>query len=318
VPKGDLLANLGTYFLKLGLEEKLGLIGNLEALMNGGQVEARDVLETITKLAGDPDPVVGKQVAAFIGRLRKYHVGEKLRSGFERYIQKVFAPRTEKLGWIAGIEDERTRTLRTHLLGLIVRHGGKSKIRAEGARLGRKWLKKLKGLDIDLAKVALDASVTEGDRTLFDQILDEARKTKNTQVRRLLLSALGGFVEPELAKAALDVLASGKFKFIEAVGIVGKQLREPRTREITYEFFKANQDRVLKVFPPIIANYLFRVGGHICGEKYLDDFKAAFGEKAAAIPGGLRAFKTALETIQLNTEIRKAHAKSVAAFFEKY
>ena len=205
--------------------------------------------------AGDGADAVDRSAAQRAGvRARRCSSGCAITSSAPRKrratsarIEKIYGDKARALGWTPKPgEDEDTRLLRPALVGLVAAEGDDKPLIGEAHALALKWLADRKAVSPDVADAVLGVAARYGDRALFDKMHAAARHATDRHDRREILSAMGEFRDPALARAALQLVAGNEFDARESTSIVFTMARDPATRQLAWDFLKANFDALLK------------------------------------------------------------------------
>lgn len=324
--RGDLLNRLlKDGGKRLSLPERLGVISDLSALGQAGQIPMGDVLARVSALLNDPDPQILSATIDIVANLGNHLVPDALRPNYARFIRKTYGARAHALGWREKPgEDEDVRLLRPTLLRLVAGDGEDKALIAEASSLARRWLQDHQTMDPDLLSAILHIAAMYGDRALFDRFYAEAKKTSDRTERARLLSAMGSFRDADILKAALSIALTEEFDSLESVApVLGARgnptfsvTRDPKTRALVYEFVKQNFDALVAKLPRDSGANLARVASGFCDEEHRADVEAFFKDRATKFVGGPRILAQTLEQIRLCSAFRRAQQTSVAAFLK--
>ena len=150
LPEGKLLDQLLAHTKALTMPERVGLIGDLEALVNSGDVAPGVALKLVADLSKDKSRHL---VDASIGIVAGIDdmVPDALRPNYERLIKKLYQARARELGWHAKPgEDDNTKQLRPQLLGLVANLGRDPELIKQATELAWKWLDDHKAIQPEL------------------------------------------------------------------------------------------------------------------------------------------------------------------------
>ena len=303
----------------LDLPETVGLLDDLHALVDAGRVPLGDTLALVPSLAEDQRRPVQRFVIGALAGLHTHLVQPSERPGYERFINKILGARAHALGWTAKAgEDEDTRLLRPGLVGLVATEGGDKELAAQARTLALKWLADRKAVSPDVAGAVLDVAARNGDRALFDKLHAEAKRATDRHDRQQILGAIGAFRDPAIAKAALQLVASSEFDPRESLEIVWGLTGEASTRQLAWDFLKANFDSMVKRLSAEMMAFTPYVGVSFCDEAHEREMEAFFKERSPKLPGGPRVLAQATERSQLCRAYVAAQQPGVTAFLEKY
>jgi alanyl aminopeptidase len=303
---------------KVSLPERVGVIGDVNALVGAGRVEVGEALALVERYARDESRHVVSSVSGIADGISDT-VPDEMRSNYARFIRKMFGDRARRLGWsVDEDEDDDTRLLRASLLDLVTGEGQDAVLAAEGRKLALAWLDDHASVDPNLVGVALEAAARFGDRGLFDRFLAEAKQAKDRRDRQRLLSALASFRDPELVNRAMSIVLTDQFDIRESSVLLYGGLSEPHTRRQVYDFVKANLDAVLSRMPEQSGRGLIRIGTAQCDASLKPELEFLFKERMGKIQGGPRTYEQALEQLDLCVKRREAQRPGVVSFLKRY
>jgi alanyl aminopeptidase len=312
---------------RLTLAERVGVLSDLRALVEGGQLPAAAVLELVPVLlaASEGELHVTDATVDIVAGLEAHRVADELRPNYARFVRKLYGERAHALGWRPKPgEGEDTGLLRRRLVRLVANQGEDRALIDEAGRLVRAWLVERQGIDPDMLDVALDVAARHGDRALYDQFLAEAKRTTDLTDRRRLIGALAGFEDPALVGESLSLFLRGDFDAREAGPLLfGARHRRQATAQ-TLAFVKSHYDAILARVPQGVfaggefAAALPWVASDACDPQTRADVESFFKDRSARAVGGPRVLTQVLESIALCTSSATTQRDSVSAFLRRW
>jgi alanyl aminopeptidase len=312
----------------LSLAERVGLVSDLRALVEGGHLPASAVLELVPVLLGESanELHVVSATVDIVAGLDAHLVTDELRAGYARFVRKLYGERARALGWRPRPgEDEDTGLLRRRLVSVAANQGEDRALIDEAGRLVRAWLDHRTAIDPDMLDVAVDVAARHGDRALYDRFLAEARKATDRLDRRRLIQALANFEDPALVAESLSLFLRGDFDPRESGALLfgGRHRRRQATTQ-TLAFIKQHYDAILARLPKgtfaggELAAALPWAASDACDQKARAEVESFFRERSAKAVGGPRVLAQVLEAISLCTHSTAAQRDSVAAFLRRW
>src|SRR5262249_25298622 len=143
------------------------------------------------------------------------------------------------------------------------------------------------------------SAARHGDPALFDQLAAAAKAEKDEAVQGALLSALGAFRDPALAKRAQELALKSDFESQQLFPLIFGPTAWPGTRDAAYEFVKQNWDALIARLPTDAGASLPFVAAAYCDADHLADAEAFFKDRATKYSGGPRNFSQAMEQIRI-------------------
>jgi alanyl aminopeptidase len=315
-----LLADNGKH---LSAIERVGVLGDVRALMRGGELPAAEALNIVPEFANDPTRQVVSTTIGIVESIGFNLVPENLRPNYQRFIRKVYGARAHELGWTAKPgESDDVRLLRPQIVSLVANEGEDPDLIAQARDLANKWLVDRAAVQPDMVGVVLDTAAQHSGRELYDRLLAELRKTKDRRLRGQILNAMGSFRDPAIVKANFNLLLSGEIDPREGLGLLFGPLGDPKTRALPFELVRANYDQLSARLPTRSdADYrafLPTVAEAFCDAGHRNEVEAFFKDRAPKTVGGPRILSNTLEQIDQCVAIRKAQEPSAEAFLRQY
>ncbi len=304
----------------LSIAERVGLINDLKAAMESGQMRASDVLSYIPLLLKDPNRHIITATMDLIYRLDDHLVPDHSRANFARFIRETYGVKARELGWkTRPDEDENTQLLRRSLVRLVADKGEDAVLEKEAHELASGWLQDRKTVDPEMADAVLYIAAKRGDQALFDGYHQAALETQDLRERRWLLSAMGMFLDPVLLEKALSLVLSGEFDIREGTTLMWTSLGRRETRSRAYNFVTRNFDALVAKLPRDSGAYLsFAAASVYCDSKGKAEAENFFYGRSTQYVGGPRILDQVLESIELCSALRNIQQPGINEFLKKY
>jgi cytosol alanyl aminopeptidase len=318
--KGDLLQRLQTANAKkaLSIHERVGIFGDALALVRSGHMKEGEVLALVPGIVEEGNRHLVGMTTGLVAGLSDELVSDELRPNYRRFVTKTFVPRAKTLGWQPKPgEDDGTRLLRPGLVALAAREG-ESGLATEARKLTEAWLTDRKAIDHDLVGTVLNIGSRNADFPLWEKLHAEAKKVTDRKERGQLLDAMASVTDPKLIEQNFAIVLSDEFDPREAHTLLFGASNDPKTRQMAYDFMKANYDRIVGRMPKDWGAQLSGMAGRFCDAQHHADAEQFFKEKVQTKTGGPRILAQTLEGISLCEASRSAQQPSVSAFLKKY
>jgi cytosol alanyl aminopeptidase len=316
-PKGPLLDSLLAHTGALTLPERVGLVGDITALVSAGDVNYSLALSLVDKLAKDKSRHIVDESIGIVAGIDEM-VPDALRPNYARLIKRLYHARAVELGWQSQKgESDDTKQLRPGLLGLVADTGRDAAMIKQATALTWKWLDNHGAVEPELVGVVLEIAARSGNAKLFDRIHADAKKATERSERVRLLGTLGAFADPKLVNRAMTIAISDEFELREGLGLLRGGFEHPRTREAAYKFVVDNFDKILAKLPEPFRPYMAFTFVSLCDDTRKPEFEKVFGPRISKLDGGELAMKQALEALSLCSAARKAQTPSVIAFLKR-
>ncbi len=322
--EGDLLHRvLADNGRRLSVEERVGVLGELNLQVRAGKTPATAALARVLEFNNDPAPEVVEAAADLASLFMASSIPGQLREQGAQFIHQQFGKRARALGWLASPDDsDDTRLLRQKLVPLVASAGDKELI-AQAEKLARAWLKDRQAITAEMSEPLLKVAAEFGHRDLFDLLRSAAIEEQDHAVRQELLNALASFRKPEQAAASLGLLLSNNFDPREAFyALLFGPLEYAETRDLPFQFVKQHLDALLKLVPreggKDYASALPKVGRTFCDAKHRDELNGFFADRVKDWAGGPRILAQTLDEIDLCISARQKLAPELTAFLRQY
>jgi len=315
------LADKGSH---LSLSERVGVLGNVDSLIGTGDISPRVALKLAVQFSNDPNWQVVASTVDIASLVKGKDVPDELRAKGAQFVRQVFGKRATELGWTGKPgESEDTRLLRQKLVPFVAGVGEQRELIDEAARLARGWLDTRSGIPQEMVIPVLHVAAEFGNQELFDRFHDAVLKEKDQRQRGRLLSALGRFRDPKLARAGLELLLSNDFDSRESFfPLLFGPLGYVETRDLPFQFVKQNLDKLLARLPREVgADYaadFALTGNAFCDASHRSEVQTFFQDRVKAYTGGPRNLAQTLERIDLCIAERKSLAPELASFLRAY
>jgi cytosol alanyl aminopeptidase len=315
------LADHGSH---LTAAERVGVLGDVDSEAAEGEVSASEALALVPEFSKDPDWHVVQAATNIAALLKGESVPSNLRDKGARFIRQEFGERALALGWNAKPgESDDVRLLRQKLVPFVASAGEESELIDEAEKLAREWLATRRGISPDMLESTLRIAAEFGNRDLFNSLRTAAIEERDNHQREVLLEALGSFRNPDLARAAMDLLLSSDIDPRESFyPLLFGPISFLATRDVPFEFVKHNLDALLKRLPREVgedyAATLPGVGGTFCDTKHRDELDSFFADRVKDYSGGPRTLAQTLEGIDLCIAARKSMAPELTQFLNRY
>jgi alanyl aminopeptidase len=298
---------------------RVGVLGDLLALVESGHVPVGKALERVPALAREQSRHMTQLTGSFLDLLSNELVPQELRPNRARFVRKLIGARARKLGWKAAPnESDDTRLLRPMLVSSAAITGEDPVLIAQAKKLADKWLVNRAAVDPDLVGLVLTVAARHGDRATFDRLHTATKAERELKYRRQLIGALAGFRDPEIVKAALAITLTDELEARDSIALVFGAFHQEETRELAWEFLKANLDKLLARLPRDSGTGFLRFGGMFCDAAHRDDAAAFFKDRAPTYLEGPRSYTRMIERIDLCIARKQAHQPSVVALLKKH
>jgi alanyl aminopeptidase len=282
-------------------------------------VPAGDALGLLPLLAQDPERQVVRSGVGLVRGLEPA-VDEAHLPGYEAFVRSVFGPRARQLGLASRpAETEDVRLLRRSLASAAGGVGRDPDLQRDALARVRRWLDEPSAIDPDMLETVLAIAAQAADRPLVDRLRAEVLRESDRERRQRLFGALGSLRDPDRAREALALTLDERLDLRESVWMLWGLGSHRETRRLAFDFLKSHYDALAGRLPKGTFSptaYFPWVAAGLCTSDARQEIEAFFEPRAAAVEGGPRVLKQALESVDQCLARRKAQQPSVAAFLQ--
>ena len=309
---------------RLTLAEKLTVLGDIGPLVESGDEPVADALQIVQRFAQSKEREVVQRTMATASLALDDSVPSDLLPNARLYILDVYGARAIGLGWkpVKG-ETEDDRLLRESLVPFVARNARVESMIDEASDLAKAWLKDRNAIDPGLVNGVLTTAAISGDRAYFDALVAALDTDKDPRNRQSIFAALGSFRDPELVRAAMNLLLTGKYDVRESFyALLFEPLGHRDVRTLPFEFVRENLDALLAKLPREVGDdfsgSLPGVGGPVCDSAGRAQVESFFEDKVKDFTGGPRKLAQTLESIDLCIAQREKIGPDLAAFLRSF
>ncbi len=301
----------------LTLPERVGLIGDVTALIANGTVQQGVALGLVETLSKDKSRHIVDASIGVVAGVEEM-VPDNLRANYERLIKKLYRTRAVELGFKSKPgEDDNTKQLRPQLVGLVAASGNDKPLIEQATALAWKWLDDKKAVEPEMVGVVLGIAAQYGDQKLFDRLHKDAKAAEDRADRGRLLGAMGSFSDPKIVAQAMGISITDEFELREALSLLQGGFTDRRTRNFAYEFVTKNIDAIIKKLPEPFRPYIAFTFVPMCDDSRKAEFEGFFKPRLEKLEGGPKMLAQALEALSLCAAARKAQTPGVIAFLKR-
>ncbi|WP_176068985.1 M1 family metallopeptidase [Anaeromyxobacter diazotrophicus] len=310
-------------FAHLAAPERVALGASVLADAEAGRLAFGEALDALAPLARDGAPAVALLPAEAFQEAADHLVPDAARPRARAALAELYRPRLRALGLApAAGEDPERRALRAALARVLV--AGARDPEAVHALAGRGAVYARPGegrfradaVSPELAPVALEAAVLDGDVATFDALVRRLLDGLGGDERRQALAAVGAARDAALAERVLALAAEPRLPAPERLALLRDQAAGPETRDGAWKVLQSRWAELAVALPPDAAAALPRVAASLCDRKRLEEARRFFESRLAKLPSASAAAAETLERIEGCVALREVQGASAAAYFE--
>jgi hypothetical protein len=249
-------------------------------------------------------------VMRVLGRLDYLEWARPGRPLLQAYGRARLRPIFERVGWDAAPGESLDQALLRPRLIRMLGDFGDEALLAEARRRFAAFLKDPAMLAPDLRDPVTHLAGRNADRATYDALLALGRQTTSTEERMRYYGALASALDPDLARATLDLALTDELPPNLASQLISWVAGSAEHRDLAWDFVKANFDRLAARSGPSFRDYF--VAGLM--RNFSDAAHAAelmAFPPAQATPGGRIAALRAQEAILTNADFAREHLAEI-------
>jgi alanyl aminopeptidase len=277
--------------------EKVGLLYNVDALLEARKLAPEDYFAVIDGMAGERLRAV---VEWLMGALHGLHemVPDPDRAAFRKWARRLLDDDLGRLGLEKrpgeGTDPAMLRPLLLWALALVA---ADERVLDHAGRVTDRFLKNMSSVDSDAAAVALMTTAWSGDGDLWGRYREAFRRAPNPAAREALIAGLGSFRDPGLLRRSLELGLDGTVRSQDFYSLIWPSRGDPAARRVSWEWFEKNYERIVRMLGSKRVPGLPRVGSGFCEPEGRRRVEAFFSDPAHVQEGTARNLANTLEKI---------------------
>jgi aminopeptidase N len=309
LPPAQMAALVGASH-KLPLPSRIGLIADVWALVQSGDMGSDTLLDLLEGMRSERHRLVVEELILALTRLGAL-VDDATRPAFRAFVTASLSPIARELGWDArkGEPDDR-RLLRVQVLEALEGLAEDPRVTAEAEKRAAAWLADPRSVGADVAPIALRAAARRGGEKRFGELVDAAKKARSPEDRIAAVGALGA-VDKAILPRALDLMLTDPIKIQDGFHIFNTAMARAEARPVVLAWLRERFAELRRKVPDFALNRLTIAVATICEAPVLEEAVAFFGPALRGTEGGERAMVQARETAELCIDLRGREAGRV-------
>jgi alanyl aminopeptidase len=298
--------------------ERLGLLDNVSALLDAGQVTGGDYLAYLAAFAGDPEPEVTQKVVAGLGKVSEAFGTPGQDEKLDAFTRALLQPALARIGVTpAPGEPAYYAPLRSQLYTRLGRRLADPAVIAAADGFTRQYLENPEAGDASLAGAALAVSVYHGDAALFARVRAAVEQNASPNARQNFVDALGGFHDRALVDRALDYSLTPALNSTEFLRVAFTAAELPDRRRSTVAWAQTHFDAIKAKAPPQRTADLIYLADSGDAALFADWRKFLLDPARTTQSAATNATKTA-DRVALRQHLRERELANVAAYLATF
>jgi alanyl aminopeptidase len=308
---------------KLDDAEKVGLLGDTEALVRGGAIPLAEGLQLAARHAGTRDHRV-LDAAIDLATVREDFLPGRLGPAYAAWVRKTFGPHARALGFRPkAAEDDEVKLARPKITEFVALRGEDPQLISEARTLAEAWLARPRSISPEMVAPVLTTAGRFGGRDLHQALEQKLARTADNDVRDWILGGMAGTRVPELLDANAALATSGRLNPKE----IGKLMTGSKYRELEAPLDSTlgrarmlsgvdrSWDALVGLMPRGGLSRFFSLASNSCSSDERAEAERVFGPRVKSILGGPRRFALAVERMDLCIAERSREMPELERFF---
>jgi len=294
--------------------ERVGFLGNLSALLEGGLLHGDEFTRLVAKFADDSNPEVILAVMDDVAKVRQVFVTRDLAGAYAAYVRKTLGPAMGRFG-LSRREGERESVslVRPALIRFLADDGQDSRALAYADSLAKQHLASPGSVDASLIGAALEMSAMKGDEALFQEYKKRFEEAEIPAERASYLGALGFFRDPKIADEAIRYTLTGPLRPQEIFTIPSSQAQSFEYEDVPYKWMSENFGTIASKIPPMFMVFM-PVTASGCSMERLGKAKVFFADPQHQVPGTDKELAKVEDQVTDCANLRQREGALVAAY----
>lgn len=314
---GELLEKLKSpiYKKNLSTSDRLGVVRDLFALAEAGQVCTVDVINFLKAYEDESSYVVWLEIVSGLSKIRQLFGKTKTGEEIDNLTKNLLIPVFNHLGWEKSRREKTSVTLLRSLSLVSLSRAGYSKVLKDASKKFSK-IKKGEKVDADIRSVIYSAvALSGGERELKSMIYLYKKETLHEEKNRIGY-ALGDFKDKEILKKVCGFAVSPSVRIQDSISILSSVGSNPYGRDVWMSFIKKNWSLLLERYGDggYSLSRLVKAINKSAEKKHLKSFVKFFEENEA--PGAKRAIEQVKESLRNNILWLERDKKEVIKYFK--
>ncbi|MEJ7805719.1 MAG: M1 family metallopeptidase [Telluria sp.] len=230
---------------KLADTTRLKLLTDTWSLAQGGTIPLAGYFKLLDKYADEQRFAIWGSIMNSLATLDELAKDEPEQAAIRRFVVALASPRMNKLGWdVKAADTPEERQLRALRAGALARAGDAGAIAQANSGLQR-YLKDPAGVDVSMLDFVVGTAGRNADAKTYEQMLERALTTQNTEERGRFARALLMAKDPVLAARSLKLALSDALPAAMTSGVV-PQVAYAGHSDLAWTFALANREALLK------------------------------------------------------------------------
>jgi len=281
--------------------DRLNILDDVFSLIVSGKAETSDGLKLLQAFKDEDSYVVWNSITTAINKLNTILVDQTFYPNFERFVLDVYSNIKSRVSWDAKSGEDHLETLlRCMILSKLGRFGDEEVIK-EAKRRFDAHAAETAPIAADMRSTVYTCVGALADPADYETMIKLYKQEELMEEQdRILRAGLGGFLDEKILEKSLHFALSGNVRSQDSPFLIMSVARNPKGRNIAWQFFKDNLPELRKRFEPgpLITNMVKGITERFTTEDQANSVEKYLKENP--IKGAERALAQGLEAARLN------------------
>jgi puromycin-sensitive aminopeptidase len=233
---------------KLSAVDRLGLVRDVFALAESGEVETPEALKILSAYKDEDEYIVWREIVSGLARLSTALSGTETYELLKEFRKKIFSPAAKRIGWLPKKGEVHTAPMMRDMLIYQAGATGDQEIIDEAVRQFNEYVKGGSAPHKDVRTAVYYLAARSGDSSTFEKLQTLHRGAKLPDERERLEESLGLFKDKKLLEKALTYALTKDVRPQDFAHIYGSVARNKVGRELAWQFLKKNWKKLIKIY----------------------------------------------------------------------
>jgi puromycin-sensitive aminopeptidase len=298
----------------LPVVDRFGILRDTFSLVESARSPLQSALDLLWSFRQEDSLVVWEQAAGIAYRLLNLFSQEKFIPQLENFLQTLFEPIAEKVGWQGNPrEGQQKKLLRSLALNALGSFGHQPTLQK-----AHKLFRSGKQIHIDVRSAVYNAVARQGKAADWQKLAQAYEKAPTHEEQERIGRALASFSEPALVKKTLTFALSSKVRSQDAPFIIATAFSNPYAKQTALDFCLQNWQTLYRRFGSgLKLHQRIIMGMGSLADKASADRIVKFFRKHSA-NGAERTLKQVKEKILSNDAWLRADRGHMEAWLNKF
>lgn len=296
--------------------DRLGLLSDTFEAAKAGYIDTIDALHLLESYVHEDSPLVWDIISLNLTVINEVMDDDALREAIKPYIRKLTHEQVNRLGWEEKISDTHfDRLLRPTVLAMAAYADNPATIKEALRQF--EAMQHPEDINPDIRGVVYDTVARCGDEKTFNKLLAMYDKTRSSEERVTIASALTAFTQPALIDKALSLVLTDTVRLQDIGYWIRYSFMNHHAKQQTWKWMvdnwvwlAKNLGKDLSFFRmPLYAAQAFS------DKNFLPTYTAFF--TSATTPVLERSIKQGIETIEWHVAWKERDMRLIKVFFAK-